>query len=354
MEQSVISRLLQDVTDAHLEQESTSPIAGPSSAPRRNILSALCRPSLPGRVYVECRSKRAVYEACSKIPDVHLAKDIVLVPLEDRVGLLTLATEDTTIPKRSWVRVKRGLYKGDEAFVIKSSRNSDRLTIVLVPRMAPWYRKGKRRSLAQRPPPQLFYEADAEAIQRVDEDKGQRKPQIKYIRYGPFKDGFEFKGRTYFNGFLFLNVFGGQFAQQARVSSKTLATFFLNRIITTEEASSYSPTVGIEVGNAVKVVEGAQAGLTGIAYEIIGDAVRVKLDVLDDNGDDVNIDSADVPVAFLKRVFKVGSNVRVVHGAESGRHGIVVAVYDALLTFVEDKTLTEVRFDCDESYLEFN
>ena len=91
-------------------------------------------PWLPRRLYVTASSPS---EVRNNLPVSHrtAAKEIVLLPPEEAPSLSTFKARQT-LPARVWVRIKKGLYKGDIGFVERS--NTSEAAIVLAPRIRPY------------------------------------------------------------------------------------------------------------------------------------------------------------------------------------------------------------------------
>jgi transcription elongation factor len=114
------------------------------------------------------------------------------VPPSDAGATLKLP-EDMGYESEQWVKILRGRYKGDIAFVL-SVEWTGRATVLLVPRLQPPISgltagKRKRPGSIPRPPPQLF-------VPRVVEAAFEAKPKKR-------RDGmWHFKGSTYDHGLL--------------------------------------------------------------------------------------------------------------------------------------------------------
>jgi transcription elongation factor SPT5 len=79
------------------------------------VKSAFARPAIRGFVYVEASFYNDVKLVCERAHGYR--GDIQLVSIDDAEAALTLKPFDFSVEKGSWVRLARGTYKGDLAFV---------------------------------------------------------------------------------------------------------------------------------------------------------------------------------------------------------------------------------------------
>eukprot|EP01155_Anaeramoeba_flamelloides_P010326 Anaeramoba_flamelloidesa325274_259.p1 GENE.a325274_259~~a325274_259.p1 ORF type:complete len:1208 (-),score=352.74 a325274_259:52-3645(-) len=98
------------------------------------IKSALCLSSLKGYVYVEATRESHVQEAIQGMTFINHFK-LALVPIEEMVTVVTVKQKTTVIKKGNWVRIKRGLYKGDLAQVVVPDINGTHVKVKLIPRI---------------------------------------------------------------------------------------------------------------------------------------------------------------------------------------------------------------------------
>ena len=91
-------------------------------------------PWLPHRLYVMAPSPS---EVRNNLPVSHrtATKEITLLPPEEAPSLASFKARQT-LPARVWVRIKKGLYKGDIAFIKRS--NASEAVVVVAPRIRPY------------------------------------------------------------------------------------------------------------------------------------------------------------------------------------------------------------------------
>lgn len=99
------------------------------------IISVIAlKKKFPGRIFVEAYEERHIYESLEGFNDVHLGKKIVLLGHDNYASLFVKFSEKTKDYKPgTFVRVRKGLYEGDLAKVLKVRKNN--LDVVLVPRI---------------------------------------------------------------------------------------------------------------------------------------------------------------------------------------------------------------------------
>jgi len=100
------------------------------------ILSAFARQTVPGRIFIECKSLQGVVGAVTGVQQLY-TNDVKLVALENMTNVLSMRCVPRPRPQE-WVRIlgntkKLRPYKGDIALVVEST-NSNLLQLWLVPR----------------------------------------------------------------------------------------------------------------------------------------------------------------------------------------------------------------------------
>lgn len=123
------------------------------------IRSAFTRGSIRGYVYIECQMNRVVQHLLTKIPGIKTFQGglrMKYIPHEDQTTLLTMKSVTKHAERGSWVRVRRGLYQGDEGLVL--AVHDWGVTVLLVPRKSQVNASKKRKSTYIRPAPCLIEE----------------------------------------------------------------------------------------------------------------------------------------------------------------------------------------------------
>lgn len=121
-----------------------------------SIRSAFTRGSIRGHIYVECQMNTMVRRLLAKIPGVKTVQGglkMTCIPPRDQMKLLTMKNITNAVERHSWVRIRRGLYQGDEGLVL--SVHDWGVAVLLVPRVGPVNLSTKRKASTVRPAPRL-------------------------------------------------------------------------------------------------------------------------------------------------------------------------------------------------------
>ncbi|KAJ1966623.1 transcription elongation factor spt5, partial [Dimargaris xerosporica] len=319
-----------------------------------DILSAFCRDSLKGYIYIEARKQAYVQAAIDRINGL-FASTIMLVPINEMVDVVKIRRREAQLQPGSWVRVKRGKYAGDLARVIGVEDALDKVEIRLIPRLdygnqhreaADADDAAKKRKKGgfpysnpnePRPPQRLFNPREADKLDRS-------KPLMARGRgvyvYGAdtFRDGFLEKA-VKVNSLITQNVNptldeitkfstadGGDEEEQA------LSLSALAGSAATETLSAES----IRPGDNVEVTEGDMVHVHGIVTSVDGDVAHVHPLV------EGLPDSLRFPIRQLRKRFRTGDHVRVVSGHHTGETGMIVTVADNVVTLLSDLSVKEV------------
>ena len=273
---------------------------------------AFSRPSIPGVIYVKSESpghiKRA-FEGAHHM--VNLGKTITLVPEEECNQLIRMPSIPNAVVQGGWVRIKKGHYKGDVAFV--TAVKDDNVRVLVVPRILydvcpAWTRA----------PPALFNADRARTIFGQDSVRQVNADEKYTFQHMTFKAG------------LLVQIFG----MKQLISGDVYPTL--------EEIQLFSQSSGWDRGardaweadraaavlrerDRVQILSGEFRGALGVVVDKRSDSVQVQLshhdhdrNVLDENF------RLELSVDQVMRLFKLGDYVRVREGAHVGKCGYVV------------------------------
>ena len=306
-----------------------------------SILSAFTLPSLPNRIVIECTNPSNFLRHCSKISQLRALRGIFPVPLEDRVSLMTVHSQDRRLQCGSWVRLGFGTNKGDLGYVTRSDANCDCVRVVVVPRIDLYdpHPSKKRKRTSQRPSAKLFNATD----------------MIHYYGRDAIltRNGREvFQKQKYYKGLLELDLFATHALRKVQDPK-------LQEVKPFVEAGVISPGEGLAItaheanasllpGDAVKITSGEHAGCKGILTDADGRFAFIDLDETDCKGNALpKLDRLlQVPIKAIQRIFRIGDNVRVraeADGSAVGPAGCITEVGDGLLSIVDDTTKKPVR-----------
>ena len=307
------------------------------------IISAFAVPSCPARIYVEGRNYAGVWRICSMISEVRKKYGMTLVPVDVRIDLLKVRSEDRRIIPQSWVRLRRGPNKRDLAYVLRADSNSDHVQIAVMPRIAFTTLERSTGNKRKRKPQRLAaLPFDATQVEHVHGSNALKRRGDSYI----------FQNNTFRKGMLILNL--QSTCSLLRVPSPPfdeIKPFIDAGFITPAAAlavTSGQVMAAIRPGDYVELIAGEQSGCRARVVSCGDDTASMAIEPLDLNLHPVSPPTypIDVPLRCLRRFFRVGDNIRVREGAgeHSGRSGCIVAVFDdrQRLTFVEDKTRNTV------------
>lgn len=123
-----------------------------------NLRSAFTRGSLRGSIFIECVMNNALIRLLKITPGVVFTQKGLryqVVQFSEQLNLLTMKNAKVDFGIGKWIRVSKGLYKGDVGLVV--GLHSWGSTVLLVPRIPspPTTNLRKRKVTTVRPPPRL-------------------------------------------------------------------------------------------------------------------------------------------------------------------------------------------------------
>ncbi|PHU20851.1 putative transcription elongation factor SPT5 -like protein 2 [Capsicum chinense] len=80
-------------------------------------------------------AKSHVREACKGMRNIFLKNKMVMVPIKEMSDVFTVKKREREFLNGSWVRLKRGTYKGDLAQIVNGDDIRRRVTVKLIPRI---------------------------------------------------------------------------------------------------------------------------------------------------------------------------------------------------------------------------
>lgn len=324
------------------------------------IISAFCRDSIPGRIYVEAREPKHVQEACLNVASV-FARDnsLFLVPISEMADLLKITKSEQELKIGGWVRFKRGKYAGDLAQVLDFTENGETVGVKFVPRLDLDPKEsntftdslGRKRkkgaggssSLTDRPPPRFFNVEEIGKIfkhERIDK----RSNNIVIFRSKTYKDGYcEDDVRA--TALLTENVnptldevsrFTGDSVTSAASAGLGAGQKGVDLNLLADATRTKADVV-LRRDDHVEVFEGEQAGVEGIIDTVGADVVTIRLEY-----NDLEDQSIEVPITSVRKKFKAGDHIKVIAGKHQDETGLVVKVEDNVTTFLSDLSMAEI------------
>lgn len=140
------------------------------------------RESIRGSVYLECQMNPGLRQLLERIPGILRTRAGVLskcIPHLDGVRLLRMKEAQSSIGAGDWVRIKRGIYKGDTGLVYRAETWG--VDVLLAPRISyhTHDKKQKRKATPSKPPPMLF---DVAAYERLHPNSLIHQEDGSYMR----------------------------------------------------------------------------------------------------------------------------------------------------------------------------
>lgn len=226
-----------------------------------------------------------------------------------------------------WVRIKRGEYQGDIAWVIGVQPGTDVVEIGVVPRIESRTGKRERRDKGRGRARQVLFGAE-HAV------SAQRRGSL---REGKYAGGWRVGDVEYLsNGLRVMNVAGIHYAEVYKAKAEELVMFTEAGIDTLNETND----AFLQVDERVVVVREERKGVEGIVKEKRSEIVRISYRKGDNASDE---ETADVRLGDVKRVFAEGDKAIVRLGDRKGVKGEVIDVEEDFLTIIEVVAKEEVR-----------
>lgn len=337
------------------------------------IFSVCSLDHLKGYIYVEAFKEAHVREAILHMDGIFPFK-ITLVPLKEMKDVLTVPKKKISLPPRSWVRVKRGPYKGDIASVSEHDEGSPYVYVRIVPRLdfqnlgsrnqdddendyddeeeqtsvdgrraftkQRWKRKRPRKT--ERLPARLF---DAKEVEQMfgevvtERDSPTGEPVQKFAGYA-FKDGLLYK-RFLLRMLQTENVIPTLEEHQKFHGLKRGEDDEDRRLDNTEDRLALSTLpqrrkIVFQKNDNVIVTEGELKNLVGRVHSVDGDTVSII-------SRDFKIDPLPIPRSYLQKFFRTGDHVKVETGSFEGETGLIVKISDNVATLISDVSQRELK-----------
>ncbi|XP_045177406.2 transcription elongation factor SPT5-like [Mercenaria mercenaria] len=302
------------------------------------IKAVIAKESLKGYIYIEAYKQTHVKQAIDGVGSLKLGQWAqMMVPIKEMTDCLKVVKETAILKPKSWVRLKRGIFKDDLAQVdyVESAQNAVHLK--LLPRIDYTRMRGimrnqqsdaERKKKKRRPAQKLFNIDDVKAIGGESSRDG---------------DFFIFEGNKYSRrGFLFKT-----FAMSAIIAEgvkPTLAELekFEDQpeninIDIIPDKSSGEVTHNFTPGDVVEVCEGELIHLQGKIISIDGNKITMI-----PKHEDLK-DPLEFPAHELKKHFKTGDHVKVIGGKYEDDTGLIVRVEDNIVVLFSDLTMHELK-----------
>uniref|UniRef100_A0AAR2KU47 Transcription elongation factor SPT5 n=1 Tax=Pygocentrus nattereri TaxID=42514 RepID=A0AAR2KU47_PYGNA len=301
------------------------------------IKSVVAPEHVKGYIYIEAYKQTHVKSAIEGVGNLRMGYwNQQMVPIKEMTDVLKVVKEVTNLKPKSWVRLKRGLYKDDIAQVDYVEPSQNTISLKMIPRidldrikarmsMKDWFAKRKK---FKRPPQRLF---DAEKIRSLGGEVSHDG------------DFMIFEGNRYSRkGFLFKS-----FAMSAVITDGVKPT--LSELEKFEDQPEgidlevVTETTGkerehnLQAGDNVEVCEGELINLQGKILSVDGNKITIM-----PKHEDLK-DPLEFPAHELRKYFRMGDHVKVIAGRYEGDTGLIVRVEENFVILFSDLTMHELK-----------
>lgn len=301
------------------------------------IKSVVAPEHVKGYIYVESYKQTHVKAAIEGVGNLRMGFwNQQMVPIKEMTDVLKVVKEVTNLKAKSWVRLKRGLYKDDIAQVDYVEPSQNTISLKLIPRidldrikarmsMKDWFAKRKR---SKRPAQRLF---DAEKIRSLG---GEVTHDVEFMI---------FEGNRYSRkGFLYKT-----FAMSAVITEGVKPTLselekFEDQpegidLEVVTETTGKEKEHNLQAGDNVEVCEGELINLQGKILSVDGNKITIM-----PKHEDLK-DPLEFPAHELRKYFRMGDHVKVIAGRYEGDTGLIVRVEENFVILFSDLTMHELK-----------
>uniref|UniRef100_A0A8D3BPX7 Transcription elongation factor SPT5 n=1 Tax=Scophthalmus maximus TaxID=52904 RepID=A0A8D3BPX7_SCOMX len=292
------------------------------------IKSVVAPDHVKGYIYVESYKQTHVKSAIEGIGNLRMGFwNQQMVPIKEMTDVLKVVKEVTNLKPKSWVRLKRGLYKDDIAQVDYVEPSQNTISLKMIPRidlerikakmsLKDWFAKRKK---FKRPAQRLF---DAEKIRSLGGEVSHDG------------DFMIFEGNRYSRkGFLFKS-----FAMSAVITDGVKPTLSeLEKFEDQPEGIDLEREHNLQAGDNVEVCEGELINLQGKILSVDGNKITIM-----PKHEDLK-DPLEFPAHELRKYFRIGDHVKVIAGRYEGDTGLIVRVEENFVILFSDLTMHELK-----------
>nr|AAH57529.1 Supt5h protein [Danio rerio] len=301
------------------------------------IKSVVAPEHVKGYIYVEAYKQTHVKAAIEGVGNLRMGFwNQQMVPIKEMTDVLKVVKEVTNLKPKSWVRLKRGLYKDDIAQVDYVEPSQNTISLKMIPRidldrikarmsMKDWFAKRKK---FKRPPQRLF---DAEKIRSLGGEVSHDGDFMIFEANRYSRKGFLFKS----------------FAMSAVITEGVKPT--LSELEKFEDQPEgidlevVTETTGkerehnLQAGDNVEVCEGELINLQGKILSVDGNKITIM-----PKHEDLK-DPLEFPAHELRKYFRMGDHVKVIAGRYEGDTGLIVRVEENFVILFSDLTMHELK-----------
>jgi transcription elongation factor SPT5 len=282
-----------------------------------NVASVIGRRSLPGWIFLEAEHLTDVHHLCKDVHHIFLSNTH---PADSQDILAYLTESPAHVPTEgSWIRIHKGPYTGDLAFVIDILSGGLEVTVRIVPRIN--LNPGDV-STGKRKRGKASSEIPAEAAKKPDQRLFD--PSTVAAVYGensvePRNQVFIFQDEIYRDGLLEIDI-DGPF-MEGHPTREELMLFAKCPTVPPEyikTALDLLSATELRNGDTVKIIAGQLNGSIGKIQNHRTTEADIFIDGLKE--------AVAIPISYLRRCFAIGDHVKVVMGDEKGSTGMVTSI----------------------------
>eukprot|EP01091_Cochliopodium_minus_P011260 TRINITY_DN3142_c0_g1_i1.p1 TRINITY_DN3142_c0_g1~~TRINITY_DN3142_c0_g1_i1.p1 ORF type:complete len:980 (-),score=342.92 TRINITY_DN3142_c0_g1_i1:90-2981(-) len=316
------------------------------------ILSAIACENISGYVYVEARNRNAVKDAINEITNI-FPFQMNLVPHEEMTDVLKSQKQKPLINPGDWVRVSKGLYKGDIAKVLEAD-DPNKIMVKLIPRidMEEFDQKDPNSNNNQAKKRKKFNFANRPKAMLMNlKDQSGNKESFDYKGYTFDRNGFLYKPMNYrslryndvsptLDELQLFNQKSDDFSSEEDDRDDDFGEIKRNREEKKKQINHKNLSLDIQnmkkkkknflKGETVIVIAGEYQTMKGKVDTISGDIVIVRL-----------FDFPERPLRFaeeeLEKFFQSGDHVKVLEGRHKGETGLIIKVEENFIYILSDE-----------------
>ncbi|GKV24472.1 hypothetical protein SLEP1_g34084 [Rubroshorea leprosula] len=313
------------------------------------IISAIALDHLKNYIYIEAYREAHVREACKGLCKIS-AKDIKRVEITEMTDVLSVKSKAIDLSGGTWVRMKRGTYKGDLAKVVDVDNVRQKVKVKLIPRidLQALANKLEGKEVPKKsfvPPPRFMNVAEARNLHIP----------VKHKRDKVNGDYFEIGGMKFEGGFLCKEE-----VSMTSISTQNIMPTFDEienfrklggrgdgDIVSLSTLSANRRKAYFIRGDPVIVVKGDLKDLKGWVEKVEEEIVHIKPAITKPEMEHLP-KTLSVNEKELRKYFEPGKRVKVVSGTKEGTTGMVVKVEQNLLIILSETTKEHIRVLADD------
>uniref|UniRef100_UPI00358F19F6 transcription elongation factor SPT5-like isoform X3 n=1 Tax=Myxine glutinosa TaxID=7769 RepID=UPI00358F19F6 len=302
------------------------------------IKSVVSPEHVKGYIYVESFKQTFVKQAIEGVGNLRIGYwNQQMVPIKEMTDVMKVVKQVAHLKPKSWVRLKRGVFKDDIAQVDFVEPSQNTIGLKLIPRidyeriksrmsMKDWFAKRKRFKRA----PQRLFDVD-----KIRSCGGEVTAEGDFL---------VFEGNRYSRkGFIFKN-----FAMSAIISEGVKPTLSelekfedqpdgINLELITDVKGKGEKDHSFQPGDNVEVCEGELINLQGKVLSVDGNKITIM-----PKHEDLK-DPLEFPAHELKKYFRIGDHVKVIDGRYEGDTGLIVRAEENFVILFSDLTMHELK-----------